>query len=678
MLFGDEARKLHQGRFGGVSCRETRLGAARMTDIKPDANAAAFQPTVFFSYSRTDQKRALPIVAALEDAGYTVWWDGLLEGGQRFLQTTENALENARAVVVLWTETSIHSHWVHDEAARGRDRGCLIPLVMDGVIPPLGFRQFQTIALGGAAINAGDSGIAALIRGVAAQHDFPPEPRIERAIGPAQRKIFRADRRAVMVSAAAAAVGVGTLGAWWAGLIGGSAAEANSVAIMPFVNISNDPTKAYFTNGLAAEVRMRLSRNPLLKVAAQTSSNAFRESDAGAREICRALRVNYLLEGSVQLAGETLRISLELVNGKTGFGDWSQSYDRPAANLFAVQDEIANAVTAELTRQMTDDTAVVTAGTRNLAAYDAYLRGREQFDNAVSLTDDQAALANFDTALSADPEFALAHAARSRSLTVMGNQYDQGQQRRLRYVAAIAAARRAVELAPDSAQTQSALGFSLFNGKIDAQAARGPYEKSYQLGSGDADVVSRYALFSARNGRFDEARRAIAVGAELDPLNARIFRQQGEVEYSARAYAASIPPVERALELSPKLSVAHSAIGASKLMLGDVAGAKTQYQTEPSSLFRLTGLAIIARQEGNMPAAKEAMTQLVAQNGDNSLYQQAQVLARWGESGKAMAALERARTEGDAGLVYLRNDPFLDPLRGDTRFKRLLAALGFD
>ena len=648
-----------------------------MTDTSQAEGTAANQPTIFFSYSRTDQKRALPLVAALEDAGYTVWWDGLLEGGQRFLETTENALESARAVVVLWTPMSVNSHWVHDEATRGRDRGCLVPLAMDGVMPPLGFRQFQTITITDGTAARDDPAIAALIRAVAAQHDGPPAPRSGGFTDLPKPKPLAFSRRTV-IGGAAVVAGAGILAGWWTGLIGGSAAAANSVAIMPFDNLSGDAAKAYFTDGLAAEVRTRLSRNPLLKVAAQTSSNAFRESDTDARDISRALRVNYLLEGRVQLAGETLRISLELVNGGTGFGEWSETYDRPTANLFAVQDEIAKAVTAELTREIASGSAPEAAGTNDLAAYDAYLRGRDQFDNAVDLADDQAALANFDAALATDPNFALAHAARSRSLTVIGNQYDQGEQRRLRYIAAIEAAQKAVELAPESAQTQSALGFALFNGKIDAKAARAPYEKSYRLGSGDADVVSRYALFSARSGRFEEARRAIAVGAELDPLNARIFRQQGEVEYSARAYAASIPPIEQSLELNPKLSVAHSAIGASKLMLGDVAGSKAAYLAEPSALFRLTGLAIIAHREGDPAAAEAVLTELIADSGDNSLYQQAQVLAQWGEGKRALDALQRAQEEGDAGLVYLRNDPFLDPLREEAQFKTLLAALGFD
>ncbi len=645
-----------------------------MTDNMSDENSAADQSSIFVSYSRTDQKHVLPLVTALEQAGYSVWWDGLLEGGQRFLKTTESALENARAVVVLWTADSVNSHWVHDEATRGRDRRCLVPLAMDGITPPLGFRQFQTIPLQSAHLKPGDPGLAAMIRAVAALHDGPaPQPLPAATVA---GNGLRPTRRAVLGGAAAAA-GAGALGAWWAGLIGGHPAEANSVAIMPFDNISNDPAKTYFTDGLAAEVRTRLSRNPLLKVAAQTSSNAFRDSDQDARSISRALRVNYLLAGSVQLAADTLRISLELVNGKTGFSDWSQTYDRPTTNIFAVQDEIANAVTSELTRQIVEGDASNVAGTSNLAAYDAYLRGREQFDNAADQSDDQAALANFDAAIAADPDFALAFAARSRSLTVMGNQYDQGAQRRRRYKDAIEAAKRAVALAPDDAQTQSALGFALFNGTIDAKAARAPYEKSYQLGSGDGDVVSRYALFSARSGRFDEARKAIARAAELDPLNARIYRQQGEIEFSAGAYQASIPPLKKAIELRPGLTFAHAAIGAARLMLGDMAGAKAEYEVEPGSLWRLPGLAIIAHRMGQLAEAQAAMAQLIAEHGDNSLYQQAQVLAQWGETDKALAALEHARSEGDAGLVYLRNDPFLDPLRDTSEFKRLLGALGF-
>ena len=107
------------------------------------------KPSVFVSYSRTDLDRARPVIALLEGAGFDVWWDGRLEGGENYLAITENALETADCVLVLWSQTSVGSHWVRDEAQRGRERGCLVPLSLDGTMAPLGFRQFQLLDISG-------------------------------------------------------------------------------------------------------------------------------------------------------------------------------------------------------------------------------------------------------------------------------------------------------------------------------------------------------------------------------------------------------------------------------------------------------------------------------------------------------------------------------------------------
>lgn len=628
--------------------------------------------TVFVSYASVDRAQVRTIVGALETAGYSVWWDGLLAGGDRFSSSIEQALETADAVVVLWSRAAIDSHWVRDEASRGRDRRCLVPVAIDGVEPPLGFRQLQTLSSPRGVIDA--SVIDPLLRAVAALHDGGrPAPTTK----PASRSTL--PNRRTVIGGAAALAGIGAVGAWSLGIFAPPAAGANSVAVLPFDDLGGDPSRQYFSDGLAAELRTELSRNPLLQVAAQTSSNVFRDSRDDARAICRALGVGFLLDGNVRRAGDMLRISAELIDGGTGFSRWTQTFDRPTTNIYAVQRQIAGAVTSALTREMVERrTAIPPGGTADLAAYDAYLRGKDQFDRAGEASEDRAALASFDAAIAADPAFALAHAARARVLTVIGNQYDQGNVRRARYDAAIKSARRAVAIAPDVAEAQSALGFALFNGRIDSRGARGPYERSLELGGGDADILSRYALFAARCGRIAPARRAIARAAELDPLNARTFRLIGEVEYSARAYAASIPPIERALGLDPNLSVARSAIGASRLMLGDIAAARTAYESEPSSLFRLTGLAIIAQRERREDDAAAKLAQLIAENGDNSLYQQAQMLAQWGREQDAVKMLLRARSQGDAGLVYIRNDPFLDPARRDPAFIRLLGDLGFE
>jgi TolB-like protein/Flp pilus assembly protein TadD len=632
------------------------------------------RPTVFVSYSRADRKAALPVIRALEDAGFQVWWDGKLEGGERYLGTTEAALEGAEAVVVLWSKTSVASHWVHDEAMRGRDRRCIVPLTIDGTQPPLGFRQFQTIDLSQRSARQRKAGLDAAIHAVAALHGRPaPGPEAERTRG--------VDRRLVIAGGAAAAAAAGGGIAWWTGLFGGEA-NARSIAVLPFDNLSGNAGRAYFSDGLAAEIRTELARNPLLHVAAQTSSNRFRDSEEDARTISRALKVRYLLDGNVRTTGSLVRISAELIDGETGFSQWSRAFDRPLADLFAVQEEIADAVAGALAAQIDRHQSgrrdpAATGGTANLTAYDAQLRGRDLFDQGIDEQSDRAALAFFDAAIAADPRYARAYSARSRALTAIANQYEQGDRRRESYRLAIEAAQRGAALAPDVAETQSALGFALFNGRLDARAARGPYERSLALGRGEADILSRYAGYSARCGRIGPAREAIGRSVALDPLNARTHRLIGDVEYSARNYAESIAPFRRALELNPQHSVTHSAIGASLLMMGRVDEARAEYEREPSSLFKLPGIAIVARRQGREAEAAAAFELLRSEHGDNCLYQQAQVLAQWGQAAAAMARLQEALRAIDAGLIYLRNDPFVDPLRREGAFNDLLSRLGF-
>jgi tetratricopeptide (TPR) repeat protein len=164
----------------------------------------------------------------------------------------------------------------------------------------------------------------------------------------------------------------------------------------------------------------------------------------------------------------------------------------------------------------------------------------------------------------------------------------------------------------------------------------------------------------------------------LDPLNPLIYRAAGSVEYAARNYEAAIPPIRKGLELNPRMSRANAAIGDALLMLGRLEDARAAYAAEPAEDPRLTGAAIVEHRLGNAAAARDAMTKLVADQGDSVLYQQAQILAQWGDRDASIARLQRALEIGDSGLIYARNDPFLDPLRKDPRFAQLLSSLGFD
>jgi TolB-like protein len=625
---------------------------------------------VFLSYARADRTRVAPIAEALAAAGHEVWWDALIDGGAAFAKLIETRLNAADAIIAIWSATSVESDWVRDEAAHGRDRKCLVPVSLDGTQPPLGFRQYHSVDLSSWQGGLLEPAMQSLIRGIASVRGIAPTQATAATVSrPSRRNLLLASGG---VAVAAAAGGIVVFKPF------GSGTVANSVAVLPFANLSGDPAQAYFSDGLSEEVRSALARNQRLKVAAPTSSNKFRAREEDAKTIAAKLGVAFLLEGSVRRAGNTVRIAAELVDAATGFSKWSQTFDRQMTDIFAVQSEIARTVAHALDIEVAAGSAKAPGGTTNVAAYEAYLRGRALFDLSADEASDRAALAQFDAAIAADPNYAAARAARSRTLTAIANQYTEGKALRPLYDEAIAEARRAVALAPDFDDAQSALGYTLSTGRLDVRSARAPYERSRELGGGNADVLIRYAFYAARIGQAASARTAVDRAISLDPLNPRAHRTLAAVLYADRQYAASIPPGEKALALNPKMGVAHAGIGDALYALGKYPEALAAYRAEPSASFGLAGLAIVENRLGHVAEAKKALADLVAQFGDAASYQQAQVHAQWGQSEAALDALDRARKIGDAGLAYTRNDPMLDALRKAPRFVELLRSLGFE
>jgi TolB-like protein/Tfp pilus assembly protein PilF len=640
------------------------------------------RPTVFLSYSRADQAQARVLAQELEEAGLQVWWDTLIEGGAAFAKTIDAALAASDAVIVLWSANSVASDWVLDEAARGRDLKKLVPLSIDGTEPPLGFRQYQSITLPSSSDHVDAAAMQAVLRAVLPLAGREVVPRAAtRVLAPAR---INSSRRGLLIGGGAVAVAAATgLVGWRRGWFGGAPAVGSSVAVLPFENLSGNPDQVYFSDGLSEEVRATLARNRKLKVMAQASSGKFRESDDGAVKIAAQLGVAFLLDGSVRWAGQTVRVAADLIDGTTGFSRWTQIFERRIDDVFAVQSEIANTVASALAAQVADpgtpkDQRAASGGTTDVAAFDAYLRGRALYEAGNDEGSERDALALFDAAIALDPGYAAAHAARSLALTTLANQYARVGQHAAMYDQAVAAAQRAIALAPGYAGAYSMLGFVLFQGRLDARAARVPFEKSSVLGAGEATVQARWAQYCARTGRVREAAEAIGRALARDRLNALIHRAAGTIEYAARRFGESIPPLRRSLQMNPRMPRAHAAIGDALVNLGDLVQARAEYSAEPVPDFRLTGLAIVEHLGGQHAAARAAMDRLVAELGDTVLYQQAQVLAQWGDREAAIERLLKARAAGDSGLIYARNDPFLDPLRGDPRVKALLARIGFD
>jgi TolB-like protein len=637
----------------------------------PETGGAAH--AVFLSYAREDRKQALQLVKLLGAAGHSTWWDGMLEPGERYSHVTEAALENASAVVVLWSRHSLGSFWVHDEAGRGRDRQCLVPVSLDGSEPPLGFRQFQAINAARGGLKPGSPAAEQVLRAVGALVE-----RGDAVSLPAARTV-RLTRRAALASAGTVAiVGAGAL-LWKGGILGGLP-DSGSVAVMPFANLSGDPAQDYFSDGLSEELRSTLSLNRRLTVAAKTSSNVFRGAEVPATEIAQRLNVAHILDGSVRRSGDTVRITAQLIDGSDGFEKWSRNFDRELADIFEVQTEISYLVADALVKQIAGAGPAMdrVGGTSVAEAYDIFLQARGAYQTAEDEDDDRRALALFDRAIELDPDYAAAHAARARSLTFIANNYLRGEELAEYYDSSIAAARRAIAIAPDLAEAQAALGFTLFRGRLDATGASEPYERSYVLGFGNADILYGYASFAGWSGEFAKARRASDRAIELDPLNAEVFRSAAVIEYGARDYGAALRGAERALALNPAIVGTHYILGDVHFLDGDLEAARASYEREPDGYNdRLRGLAMIAYRLGERKAGDAALADMIDRYGENSLYQQAQIRAQRNEIEPALSLLERAYQAGDAGIVQSRNDPLLDPLRKQPRFAQLLQKIGF-
>ncbi len=656
-------------------------------------------PDIFLSYNREDQAKARLFADAFASEGFDVWWDTTLRAGEAYDEVTEKALREAGAVVVLWSKKSVASRWVRAEATIANRQKTLVPAMIEACDRPIMFELTQTAELGHWAGDRADPAWRAFLADVRqhlAQRSHPvqgnplsppkDEPSIQEVYLAAKSK-QGLSRRTLIGTGAAGVVFAGTGVTWWLNRQDQQDALDNRVAVLPFRNLSGDPEQDYFADGLSAEVRAELARNSALQVAAQTSSLAFKERAQTAQEMASKLGVVYLLDGDARKAGSLVRVNVELINGETGFSHWTLPFERPIDNVFAVQSEIAAAVTAALVDRVAQQASekgptakasgTSSGGTQNVAAFEHKLKGRALFESALGGQTDLDALAQFEAAITLDPNYAAAHAWRSRTLAVLYGQSMTPNAAEKMRLDAIAAGRKAVALAPDFADGHSALGFSLFNVGLDVKAAKPVFAQSIKYGRGDGDVLTGFAVFCARTGRVDEAAESIARATTLDPLNPTVFRSSGTIALLARRYAEALPFFERALSMNPKMSVAHSFRGTALMLMDRLAEARQAYEAEPNRVFALPGLAILDHLAGQKAAAQVNLDKLIREAGDSGLYQQAQVYAMWGELDRAVTQLERAYQVKDAGLANLFTDPLLDKLKGNAAYQRLVEVIGF-
>jgi TolB-like protein/Flp pilus assembly protein TadD len=451
----------------------------------------------------------------------------------------------------------------------------------------------------------------------------------------------------------------------------------HSIAVLPFVNLSGDKEQEYFSDGLTEELLNSLAEINELQVAARTSSFSFKEHPDIAT-VAHKLNVGAVLEGSVRRSAHTIRITAQLINAVTGFHVWSKTYDRDLGDVLKLQTEIATAVASALKVTLLGDVAakVELGGTRNPAAFDAYLRGAKAVSSRHDTKDLLTAIAAYTEAIRLDPRYALAFASRSSALTTVASESVTAAAMREGFDKARADARQALELAPDLAQAHVALA-GLSEATLDFTQASEAYERALALAPGNAEVLRRSGGFAARMGHFDAALTAARRAVVLDPLARASHSVLGRALYLARRYDEAVAAWAEVISLAPDFKVTYGERGLAYYGLADFERARASCETKPDYWYSQLCLGVVYDKLSRHTDAEAELAKIKAALGDSAAYQYAAIYAQWGQSAKALEWLETALKLRDPGLISLKTDPLLDPLRKEPRFRAIEQELKF-
>jgi TolB-like protein/Flp pilus assembly protein TadD len=453
----------------------------------------------------------------------------------------------------------------------------------------------------------------------------------------------------------------------------------HSLAVLPFVNMSGDPSQEYFSDGLTEELLNSLTRIKDLRVAARTSAFSFKGKDTDIGTIARKLNVAAVLEGSVRRSAHTVRITAQLIDAVTGFHLWSQTYDRALGDVLALQTEIATAVANALKVTLLEDAGrkIELGGTEIPAAFDAYLRAKKLGRTALSDEDTQAAIDAYTQAIHLDPHFAVAFAERSLELSNYANFNARGPSVRATLDKALADARMAVSLAPEIAEGHYALAVILEERSQEFAQANVEYERALALAPGSARVLSVYSRHAAALGHTAAAIAAARRAVTLDPLNFHVHRTAGIALLLARQYTDAIAAFRSAISLQPDYLRDYALLGEAQYGLGEFEAARSSCEAAPADEVGQSCLAMVYRKLGRQADAEAMLQRLRTSVGDDGAYSFACIYAQWGDIPQALHWLEIALRQRDSDLSELRAEPDLDPLRKDPRFQAVMRELKF-
>jgi TolB-like protein/Tfp pilus assembly protein PilF len=447
----------------------------------------------------------------------------------------------------------------------------------------------------------------------------------------------------------------------------------HSIAVLPFVNMSSDKEQEYFSDGISEELLNLLAKIPQLQVTARTSSFSFKGKDVAIPEIARTLHVAHVLEGSVRKAGNSVRITAQLIKARTGTHLWSQTYDRKLDDIFAIQDEIAADVVKQL--KVTLLGTAPKARTTDPEAYALYLQavqlGRQATAEAFRQSD-----ALYRKALAIDPRYAPAWTGLAENFYREANQGLLSSKEG--YAQAREAAMNALAIDPDYAPAHAGLGRIAMSGDNDLADVARHLQRALALDPKDLDVLRNSAILLGNLGRLDEALALNEAIVRRDPVNVNALFNLGYYQRMAGRLDAALTSSRSVLSLSPGNGGAHAELGNALLLKGDAQGALAEIEQDTSEMWKMIGLPMAYHALGRKAESDAALAALIAKYEKDAPYNIAYVYAYRGEADKAFEWLDKAVEYGDAGIGEIVSENLFDNIHKDPRWLPFLRKRGKD
>jgi TolB-like protein/Tfp pilus assembly protein PilF len=448
-------------------------------------------------------------------------------------------------------------------------------------------------------------------------------------------------------------------------------ADAASIAVLPFADMSPGKDQEYFADGIAEELLNLLAQIPQLRVISRSSAFSYKGKDAKITDVAHDLNVAHILEGSVRKAGNKVRITVQLIDARSDTHVWAQTYERPMNDIFAVQDEIAAAVVEQMKLKLLG--APPKAQTTNPEAYTLAMQARFLGRQGTAEALEQSVLL-YQRALAIDPDYAAAWVGLGRSYgsQVVYRKRPPVEGNRL----AREAVGKALAIEPDIAEAYAVLGWIAMRQDLDLAAAANHLARGIAIDRSSPDVLRASGALANALGRYDEAMAIAQYALARDPVSPSsafnlglAYQRAGHMDEAIAAYRA-------AQRLSPAMERVHVEIGFSLLMKGETDAALAEMRLEPRAAYRLSGLAFAHHALGHHAQSDAALQQLINEYGQDEMLLIANVLAFRGEADNAFGWLEKALERGDPNLYAVASSQLRDKLHDDPRWLPFLRKVG--